>query len=47
MGSKQEQALIISGEALILIQSDENVLTKFMEVADKCCVVIACRVSPK
>jgi magnesium-transporting ATPase (P-type) len=47
LGTRQDQALIISGEALIIIQSDITFQDKFIDVAEKADVVIACRVSPK
>ena len=40
-------ALIVEGDTLAWIQSDQPLLEEFMKIADVAEVVIACRVSPK
>ena len=40
-------AVIISGASIAKLNSNERLKILFLEVTDKCDVVIACRVSPK
>ena len=40
-------ALIVSGEALTYILSNENLKERFLDIGVKVDVVLACRVSPK
>lgn len=39
--------MIVSGDALIKITSNDEIKNKFFEMADFAQVVVACRVSPK
>ena len=39
--------IIVSGDALIKIFSNEQITPKFVEIVERADVVLACRVSPK
>lgn len=43
----QESAAIVTGDSLLKIAAYEELKAKFLELAEGCAVVIACRVSPK
>jgi phospholipid-transporting ATPase len=43
----QESAAIVTGDSLLKIAAYEELKAKFLELAEGCSVVIACRVSPK
>jgi phospholipid-transporting ATPase len=42
-----DNAVVVSGEALLRIMTTPYIKTKFIELTSKSSVVIACRVSPK
>ena len=44
---ERKQALIVAGATLITITNDPNLKKQFVDMAEKCDVVLACRVSPK
>jgi magnesium-transporting ATPase (P-type) len=43
----RENAVIVSGEALLKITRNETVRNDFLELAEDSAVVLCCRVSPK
>ena len=44
---KRKMGVIVSGDALLKIYSNESITPKFIGLVDKADVVLACRVSPK
>ena len=44
---KRENAVVIAGETLALIQIDKALETKLVDLCERANVVLACRVSPK
>ena len=44
---KGDFALVISGEALIIIMEDPEYSSVMLEISDRCKAILACRVSPK
>ena len=46
-GKTKKQAIIIAGQSLVTIESDELFKTLFLNASDLVDVVLACRVSPK
>jgi len=45
--NKKKSALIVSGDALILMFGNPDLKRKFLDLGLKVNVVVACRVSPK
>ena len=45
--TKKEYAFVISGDSLIQIMMNKNLLKRIMDIAIKCVCTLACRVSPK
>ena len=45
--SHRENAVVVAGETLSLIQLDRSLQDKFVELCEGANVVLACRVSPK
>ena len=44
---KRKMGIIVSGDALIKIFSNDQITPKFVEIVERADVVLACRVSPK
>ncbi len=44
---KMKKALVIAGDTLKMLQAKQSYIDKFIEIANQCDVVLACRVSPK
>jgi hypothetical protein len=45
--AKKKSALVVSGDALIIMFNSQELKAKFLEIGLKVSVVLACRVSPK